>query len=372
MATPPVTRRRFLGNLSAAALSTLALAPRVAQALDRPASARKLGVALVGLGNYSRGQLGPALRETQYCQLAGVVTGDPAKGAKWAREYGFPDTSVYGYDTMARLADNPAIDIVYVVTPNGLHAEHCIAAAKAGKHVICEKPMANTVAECEAIIAACRAAGVRLSVGYRLFFDPYHQELMRLAREKDFGPLLKMNGDFGFVMDHRQWRADKKLGGGGPIMDLGVYIIQAGCMVAGGVAPTAVTARFGKKTRPDLFVDVEETISWMMAFPGGAVCQAVTSYSHNRNQFRAEGDKGWIEFKENAFMYYGLEVETSRGPLKYPKTNQQALQMDDFAQCVLTGRPTPVPGEMGRRDLTVIEAIYASAAAGGKRTEVTG
>jgi glucose-fructose oxidoreductase len=79
---------------------------------------------------------------------------------------------VYGYDTMARLADNPDIDIVYVVTPNGLHAGHCIAAAKAGKHVICEKPMANTVAECDAIIAACRAAGVRLSVGYRLHFDP--------------------------------------------------------------------------------------------------------------------------------------------------------------------------------------------------------
>jgi len=96
----------------------------------------------------------------------------------------------------------------------------------------------------------------------------------------------------------------------------------------------------------------------------------VTSYAHNRNQFRAEGAKGWIEFKENAFMYYGLEVETSRGRLRYPKTNQQALQMDGFAQCLLTGRPTPVPGEMGRRDLAVIEAIYASAANGGKRTEV--
>jgi glucose-fructose oxidoreductase len=226
------------------------------------------------------------------------------------------------------------------------------------------------VADCDAIIAACRAANVRLSVGYRLFFDPYHQELMRLAKEKDFGPLLKLSGDFGFVMDHRQWRADKKLGGGGPIMDLGVYIIQAGCMVAGGAAPTAVSARFGPKTRPDLFVDVEETISWMMAFPGGAVCDAVTSYSHSRNQFRAEGERGWIEFKENAFMYYGMEVATSRGRLKYPKTNQQARQMDDFAQCILTGRPTRVPGEMGRRDLTVIEAVYASAANGGRRAEV--
>ncbi len=370
MATTPVTRRRFITNLSA--LSALAMTPRLSRALDRPATAKPLGVALVGLGNYSRGQLGPALRETQYCRLAGVVTGDPAKGAKWAREYGFPGTSVYSYDTMARLVDNPAIDIVYVVTPNGLHAEHCIAAAKAGKHIICEKPMANTVVECDAIIAACRAAGVRLSIGYRLFFDPYHQELMRLARDQDFGPLLKMRGDFGFVMNGRQWRTEKKLSGGGPIMDLGVYLIQAGCMVAGGSAPTAVTGRFEPKTRPDFFVDVEESISWTMEFPGGATCQAVTSYAHNQNQFRAEGAKGWIEFKKNAFMYSGLEVETSRGPLRYGPTNQQALQMDGFAQDLLTGRPTPVPGEMGRRDMTVVEAIYASAEAGGKRVEVKG
>ncbi len=372
MSTPPVTRRRFLGNLSAAALSALALTPRWAQALDRSVVTKKLGVALVGLGNYSRGQLGPALRATHYCQLAGVVTGDPAKGAKWAHDYGFPETSVYGYDTMARLADNPDIDIVYVVTPNGLHAEHCVAAAKAGKHIICEKPMANTVAECDAIIAACHAAGVRLSIGYRLFFDPYHQELMRLARDLDFGPLLKMQGDFGFVMNGRQWRAEKKLSGGGPIMDLGVYLIQAGCMAAGGAAPTAVTGRFEPKTRPDFFVDVEERISWTMEFPGGAECRAVTSYAQNRNQFRAAGAKGWIEFKRNAFMYHGLEVETSRGPLSYPPTNQQALQMDGFAQCLLTGRPTPVPGEMGRRDLTIIEAVYASATADGRRTEVKG
>ena len=361
----PVSRRRFIGQLSA--VGALALLPRRVWSAE---PAKKLGVALVGLGNYSRGQLGPALRETQHCRLAGVVTGVPAKGAKWAREYGFPATSVYDYETMARLADNPDIDIVYVVTPNGLHVEHCIAAAKAGKHVICEKPMANSVSDCDAIIAACRAAGVKLSVGYRLHFDPYHRELMRLAKEQDFGPLLKMEGDFGFVMGNHQWRATKKLAGGGPLMDLGVYLIQGGCMAAGEVAPTAVTARFEPKTRPDLFVDVEEGIAWTMEFPNGAVGKVLTSYAHNRNQFRAEGARGWIEFKENAFMYYGLRVETSHGSLKFPKTNQQALQMDDFAQCVLTGRATPVPGEMGRRDLAIIEAIYASAASGGKRVEV--
>ena len=129
------------------------------------ASGRQLGVALVGLGGYSTGQLGPALLETKFCRLAGVVTGSRKKGEKWAREHGFPASSIYSYDTMDRLADNPAIDIVYVVTPNALHAEHTIRAAKAGKHVICEKPMAVSVAECDAMLAACREAKVKLSIG---------------------------------------------------------------------------------------------------------------------------------------------------------------------------------------------------------------
>jgi glucose-fructose oxidoreductase len=367
MTDSSVSRRRFLGQLSSAAVA-LALTPKLTRALDRPAAGRKLGVALVGLGNYSRGQLGPALRLTEYCQLAGVVTGDRAKGAKWAGEYGFPESSVYGYDTMARLADNPAIDIVYVVTPNGLHAGHCIAAAKAGKHVICEKPMANTVAECDAIIAACRAAGVRLSVGYRLHFDPFHEELRRLVRTGEFGAFMHMTGKFAFRMGNAQWRAEKKLAGGGPLMDLGVYLIQESCMGAGAV-PLAITARELPKKRPEFFRDVEESIEWTMEFPGGERSECYTSYNDTHDNFRAEAKGGWYEVGP-AFGYRGLKAATSLGPVKVaPPASQQALQMDDFAQCVLTGRPSRVPGEMGRRDLVMIEAIYASAASG-KRTIV--
>ncbi len=362
-----VSRRRFLGQLSSAA-AAIALAPNLSRALDRPANARKLGVALVGLGYYSTRELGPALRLTDNCRLAGVVTGDRAKGVKWAADYGFPESSVYGYETMARMADNPEIDIVYVVTPNGLHAEHCIAAAKAGKHVICEKPMANTVAECDAIIAACRAAGVKLSVGYRVHFDPFHEELRRLVRTQEFGPFLQMKGRFAFVMDHAQWRAEKKLAGGGPLMDLGVYLIQESCMGAG-AAPLAVTAHELPKKRPEFFRDVEESIEWSMEFPGGERSDCFTSYNDRGDHFRAEAKNGWFEVGP-AFGYRNLKASTSKGQVNAtPPASQQALQMDDFAHCVLTGRPSPVPGEMGRRDLTIIEAIYA-AAASGKRTVV--
>ena len=229
--------------------------------------------------------------------------------------------------------------------------------------------MANTVTECDAMIAACRAAKVRLSIGYRLHFDPYHQELMRLARDKDFGAFTKMKGSFAFNMPKKVWRAEKKLAGGGALMDLGIYVIHAGCMAAGGVAPVAVTAHEGPKTRPEFFVDVEETIYWTMEYADGATCDGMTSYQLGGNNFRADAPKGWIDFS-SAFLYRGLAAETSRGPLKFdPPVNQQARQMDDFARCVLEGRESSVPGELGRRDMRIIEAIYA-AAASGKRVEV--
>lgn len=363
-----ISRRNFLGQLSLGA-SILAVNPFDLYTGFRRQD-RQLGVALVGLGKYSTGQLGPALKQTRLCRLMGVVTGSPEKGAQWAKEYGFPEKHIYNYDTMQQLADNPAIDIIYIVTPNGLHATHAIAAAKTGKHVICEKPMARTVAECDSIIAACNAAKVKLSVGYRLHFDPYHKELMRLAKEKDFGAFTQMTGDRGFIMKTKVWRADKQLAGGGPIMDLGVYIIHGACMAANGAAPLWVTASEHPKTRPDMFTDVEEGMNWSMEFPGGANCTAQTSYQHSADRFRAEGAKGWIEFKEHAFTYRGMVVDTSRGPLNFTPPNQQALQLDDFADCILSGRETPVPGELGRRDLAIIEAIYQSAASGGQRVRV--
>lgn len=363
---PSVSRRRFLGQLSAA--GALALAPRslLAQAVGR----KKLGVALVGLGGYSAGQLGPALKITEHCRLAGVVTGSAEKGKKWAADYGFPESSVYHYDTMAKMADNPDIDIVYVVTPNGLHAEHSIAAAKAGKHVICEKPMANTVAECDAIMAACKKAGVRLGMGYRLHYDPFHEELRRLVRTQEFGPFMKMDGGFAFTMGQPQWRAQKALAGGGPLMDLGVYVIQEMFMAGGDVPAVALTARELPKARPNFFVDVEESIEWTMEFANGAKGDGYTSYNSHRNNFRAEARDGWFEVGP-AYSYRGIRAVTSKSPVTAtPPASQQALQMDAFALHVRDGAPNLVPGEMGRRDMVVVEAIYASAAAGGKRVEL--
>lgn len=364
-----LTRRKFVGQLSLAmAAATL---PRPLWAAST-AGGRRLGIAFAGLGGYATQQLAPAIRSTEHLRIAGVITGTPGKGEQWRRQHDLRSESVYSYDTMDRIAENPDIDIVYVVTPPGTHRDLVVRAAQAGKHVICEKPMATNTPDCDAMIAACRAAGKKFSIGYRLEFEPHHIEMERLARDPAFGPFMKMRGGFGFrVGGGRGWRLNKQLAGGGPLPDVGIYVIQAGCRGAGDQTPVAVTAKEDPKTRPEVFTEVEETIRWTMEFANGATCEGFSSYNESANEFRGESADGrnWVEISP-AYSYGGLEGRTSRGPMSARNINQQAAQMDDFARCILEDRATPVPGEMGRRDIAIMEAIYASAAAGGRRVEV--
>ncbi|HTT56732.1 MAG TPA: Gfo/Idh/MocA family oxidoreductase [Opitutaceae bacterium] len=362
------SRRDFL---RVAAIGSLAIAgdgfvpsSAAAPAQHTAAPDRPLGIALLGLGNYAGGELAPALQLTKNCRLTGLISGHPAKAEQWARQYQVPKKNIYTYDTLEHIADNPDIDIVYVVTPPALHPEFVIRAAKAGKHVISEKPMATSVADCDAMIAACRDAKVRLSIGYRLHFDPYHTEMARRAVDPAYGPFTKMDGVFSFVMRTKVWRAEKRLAGGGPMMDLGIYVVHGACMAAGGVTPVAVLAHEEPKKRPDIFQDVEETMRWTMEFPGGAVATGRSSFEEGGNHFRAEGPHSWFEL-DNAFSYRGIRGNTSTGPLTFePPVNQQARQMDDFADCIRTGRASPVPGELGRRDIRILMAIYESARTG--------
>jgi len=371
MSTPqlpsPVSRRRFVGQLSAAA-AAMALMPRFAFGADEPT--KKLGIALVGLGSYATNQLAPAIKKSKHWYLAGVVTGDPEKGKKWARKYGFPEKNIMGYDDMGRMADMPEIFAIYAVTPNSIHAANCIAGAKAGKHVITEKPMAISVAECDAIISACKAANVRLMVGYRLHYEPHTQEFCRLAREQVFGPFMKISASNAFDMGDPSdpadynWRVNKKLAGGGPLMDMGVYVIQAVCMAKAEAAPVTVTAKFGEITRPRLFAQVEQSITWTMEFADGAVATCFTSYDTQVSKLMAEATHGWARLEEPAFYYDEPFLTTSQGPVDRPKVIHQVAQLDGMAEEILTGSPSLAPGEMGRRDLAIIEAIYAAANTG--------
>lgn len=329
---------------------------------------RKLGVALLGLGRYATGQLGPALRETKNCKLVAVITGTPAKGEKWQADYGLKGSSVYSYETMDRIAENKEIDIIYVVTPPTLHPEFTIRAAKLGKHVISEKPMAASAADCESMIAAAKSAKVQLGIGYRLHYEPHHLEMVRALKAKELGPIQKMSGGFGYVMRQRESRITRSLSGGGPLMDVGIYVLHSACMAVGEM-PTYVTAKEEPKLNPELFNEVEEGISWTMEFPGGEKCDGFASFNKGANQFRVEGTKGWFQIQP-AFSYGGIAAESHTGKVNKPAVNQQALQMDDFAACVISGKKTGVPGELGRRDVQIMAAIYESARTG-KRVKIT-
>ncbi|RPE81961.1 Gfo/Idh/MocA family protein [Vulcaniibacterium tengchongense] len=356
------SRRRFLAETAAVLAAAPFVSTRATRA--RAQASRKLGFALCGLGRLSTDQLAPALAKTKYCRLAGIVTGTPAKAEAWKARYGIPAAHVYSYETMHRMADNPDIDVVYVVTPNGLHGEHAIAAAQAGKHVFCEKPMEISVERCQRMIQACRGAGRLLGIAYRCRFEPHHLECIRLARERVFGRPLIVQAGFGIkVGDDAGWRLRRELAGGGALMDVGIYALQATRYLTG-EEPVLVSA-VETRTDPAKFAEVDESLVWTTRFPSGVVAYCSTSYNAGGIQnMRVNAERGWFEL-DPAFFYGGLRGRRSDGQeIRFPRIDMFAAEMDDFARCILEGRPTRVPGEEGLRDVRIMQAIYESARTG--------
>ena len=358
---PEVTRREFLASTAA-----VMAAPFISTSSTRARAQEsgKLGVAICGLGKLSADQIAPALMKTRHCRLAGIVTGTPAKAEAWKAKYGIPAGSVYSYDTMHRMADNADIDLVYVVTPNALHAQHTIQAAQAGKHVFCEKPLEISVERCQQMIDACRNAGRLLGTAYRCQYDPHHLECIRLVREEVFGKPTILQA--GFAIDvgaADQWRLNRALAGGGALMDVGIYALQATRYLTG-EEPILVSA-LETKTDPVKFADVDESIVWTTRFPSGVVAYCSTSYKAGRIQnLRVNAERGWFEL-DPAFFYGGNHGRRSDGKeIRFPEIDLFAAEMDDFARCILEGKPSKVPGEEGLRDVRIMQAIYESVRTG--------
>jgi len=360
--TNKYSRRGFIKDISfGAAALTPALSYLAACSSRKPKD--KLGVALVGLGDYSTSQLGPALQKTKNCYLAGVVTGTPAKEKIWADRYKIPHKNIYNYQNFDNICSNPDIDIVYVVLPVSMHKEFTIRAAKAGKHVISEKPMAISVTDCEEMISACRKAGKKLSIGYRLRFDPYNKEIMRLGQQKVYGKPVQIDCANGFVYkdDPNAWRLKKAMAGGGGLMDMGIYCIQSARYVTG-EEPAYVTAR-EEKTKPELFSEVDETVHFDLEFPSGCLANGTSSFNMELSSLKVKAEKGEYGLA-HAYWYSGEEGNTPAGQMSFLPVNHQVLQMDDFAECVMRNKNTIVPGEMGLEDIRIVEAIYRSIASG--------
>ncbi len=362
------SRRRFLRHLGTG-LAAVSL-PLAGWPASFTAGDKKLNIALLGLGRYA-GYLAEGLQETRYCRLAGVVTGTPAKARDWQKKYQLPAANIYDYENFDTVAGNPGIDLIYVVTPNALHKEFVLRAARAGKHVIVEKPMAVSVADCLEMIDACKKAEVALAMGYRLHYEPYNMEMKRLGQEKVFGQVKLVEASLGYkaIDNPGEWRLHKALSGGGPLMNLGIYCVQAARYITG-EEPVSLTAQFGPVTYPAIFKEVEESITWQMRFPSGALCTSSTTYNCGIDRLYASAGNGFFELSP-AISYGPFRGRTSRGELNFPVINQQAAQMDGIARCILDGRPLPghISGEEGLKDMRVIEAIYA-AAASGKETRV--
>jgi predicted dehydrogenase len=323
-----ISRRRFVQGATAAAVAPFISthATRARAASSRP----KLGVALCGLGSLSTHQLAPALQKSEHCRLAGVVSRRPSAAAEWQKKYDLPARNVYTYDTMHRMAENDDIDIVYVVTPNALHLEHASAAAKAGKHVYCEKPLEISVERCQQMIDACKAANRMLGTAYRCRFEPHHLECIRIARGQELGAVRIIEAGFGIDVGRPdQWRLQHALSGGGALMDVGVYALQA-------------------------------TRYLMATFPSGVAYCTASFKVGGINQFRASTERGWFKL-EPAYNYGGIKGSRSDGkPLSFPQIDMFAAQLDDFARCIMEQRPSIVPGEEGLRDVRIMTAIYES------------
>lgn len=334
--------------------------------MTRNGATSPLGVALLGLGSYSTEQLAPALQRTRHCRLVGLITGSPEKVPVWRERYGIAEENVYTYDTMAGLAENPNIHVVYVVTPNHVHAPHVIAAARAKKHVWCEKPMAVSSEECVRMIEVCRENGVQLSIGYRLQHEPNTQTVMRYAASKPFGSIIEIEARAGYAgwrpEEAHVWRL-KREAGGGALYDMGVYCINA-ARYAAGEEPIRVAKARQWTQRPALFSEVDEWCEFELEFPSGAVAHCRTSFGEKLDVLNVRCEAGSYRLQPMQ-SYSGVRGAASDGTLLDRRIeNQQAQQMDDDALAIIEQRAPLVPGEEGLRDVRIVEAIQRAVRSG--------
>src|SRR6266702_4689506 len=349
-----------------ARLSALAAASRFVPKLYAADTApRRTGYAVVGLGRIA-GHFMPAVRNTTTSQITGLVSGHRDKADRIAAEYGVPANSVYSYENFDEIAHNPAIDAVYVALPNSMHAEYTIRAAKAGKHILCEKPMSTSVADAEAMISACKAARVKLMIAYRCHYEPTNLKAVQLIRTGALGQVQAIESSFGFNIAPGEWRLSKKLAGGGPLFDVGIYSLNA-CRYLTGEEPEHIAATASVIDQDGRFKEVEENVSWTMRFPSGIVASCNTTYgAQMEGFFRVHGSKGWLEVNQ-AFVYEGLRLRAEFGDTKLDEPNPARdpshfqAETEHFSHCIQNGRQPTSPGEEGLRDMGYITEIYRSA-----------
>jgi predicted dehydrogenase len=328
--------------------------------------------AVVGLGHLALEQIIPALSACKKSRLTALVSGSPDKMKKVAAQYGVKAENCYNYETYDQLKNNQEVDVIYVVLPNALHKEYVVRGAKAGKHILCEKPMAVSAEECEDMITACRNAKVKLMVAYRIQYEPHNRKLRDLVQNKTFGaPKYIESSNSQSNANPAHWRHKKALAGGGALPDIGLYCLNTNRFILG-EEPTEVFAYQYSTPGNPLFTEVEELISWQMRFPSGVIAGCSSDYNvHESRRYRVFCEKGWLNM-DKAYAYKGQKLTTARAEglmekqeeIGLAEINQFGAEMDHFSDCILHNKQPFTPGEEGLQDHKIMEAIYRSAKEG--------
>jgi len=373
------TRRSFLlkATQGAAVASLASVIPAVASAAQTTPKQQKLppdqklGWAIVGLGEFATNQLIPAFPLCKKSKLVALVSGDPAKAQRIAAANGIPEKNIYNYQNYDSLKDNPDVDVIYIVLPNNMHAEYTIRGAQAGKHIMCEKPMATSVEDCRKMIDACNKAGRKLMIAYRAQYEPFNKEAIRLTQNGDLGKIRMVTSDHGRILDPSKpadkWRADKKMAGGGSLMDIGIYSLNATRYLTG-EEPEEVQAFIHSAPNDPRFKEVEENVNFILRFPSGILASCTSSYGfHETKRFSVFGSEARLDL-EPATDYYEHEMKiTSKEGTQQKKIKEEsqfALEIDHMSECVMENKTPKTPGEEGLQDLRLITAIYEAAEKG--------
>jgi len=365
-----LTRRDF-SRLSAMAALSGGL-PKLGAQTDGPGSAgqsagRKFGWCIVALGRISMGHFMPGLTSSKTGKITALVSGHREKAEKQAAMYDVPSPSIYSYENFDDIRQNKDIDGVYIALPNSMHAEYTIRAAKAGKHVLCEKPMATSVADCRAMIEACEKHHVKLMIAYRCQYNPLHLKAIELIRSGQMGQVQIIEAAFGFNIKPGEWRLNKKMAGGGPLMDVGIYCLNASRYLTG-EEPTEIKANSSVIDHDGRFDEVEENDGWTLKFPSGILASCNTTYGANgANYFRVHGSKGTMAM-DPAFNYDGMHLtarleggQTIDEPEAEHDPSDFTTQADYFANCVWNNREPKTDGQEGLRDIGYMSQIYEAA-----------
>lgn len=378
-----IDRRTLISGIAVAPLAAGSARAMAQQAQGQPLigdpalpepMAGRMRWAIVGLGTFAVGQVIPGFTDARKSRITAFVSGNADKARSLGARYGV--TRLYDYANLDRIAADPEIDAVYIVLPVGLHAEYTIRALKAGKHVLCEKPMASTSAECEAMIAAAKAANRQLGVAYRVHFEPTNREALRRIEAGELGTMRFVSADHGFNANPdwppHKWRLEKALGGGGSMYDIGIYGLNTSLMMLPGDTPVSVSALDSTPKDDPRFREVEGAIEWRMRMKSGITVAGSSSYcwSPYVSRQRYFGSKASIEMQPATTYYENRIVMEDGGPPRElgggVAGTQFAAQVDAFSEAARANRPHLTPGEMGLRDIRLIEAMYRSAARDGE------